>query len=99
MISDTSSIRYFNSMQIVSLWLAVVATAISVAYVSHVCREKYAELVSLEMRENQLQIDYGRFLLEQSAWGSLQRIETAAVERFDMHSPIPKEIIIVRNDR
>jgi|GEM_PF-5373142 len=35
-------------MQIASLWVLVVVTAISVAYVSHLCREKYAELVMLE---------------------------------------------------
>lgn len=93
------STGYFNVMQIVGLWLAVVITATSVAYVGHVCREKYAELVSLEKRANQLQIDYGRYLLEQSAWGSLQRIELSAVERFGMHSPSSEEIIIVRNKR
>jgi cell division protein FtsL len=95
----SQSIGYFNAGQVVGLWLAVVVTAISVAYVSHVCREKYAELMSLELKANQLQTDYGRYLLEQSAWGSLQRIEVSAVERFEMHSPAPDKIIIVRNSR
>jgi cell division protein FtsL len=44
-----------------------------------------------------MQIDYGRYLLEQSAWGSLQRIETSAIEKFSMHSPKSAEIVIVRN--
>ena len=96
---SSQSIGYFSAVQIVGLWLSVVVTAISVAYVGHVCREKYAQLVGLEIRANQLQIDYGRYLLEQSAWGSLQRVELSAVERFDMHSPSSEEIIIVRNKR
>ena len=43
-----------------------------------------------------MQIDYGRYLLEQSAWGSLQRIETSAIEKFSMRSPGSGEIVIVR---
>ena len=65
-------------MQIAVLWLVVTVTGIMVAYVSHLCREKYAELASMENESNQLQIDFGRYLLEQSAWGSLQRIETVS---------------------
>lgn len=82
--------------QIASFWVLVVVTAISVAYVSHLCREKYAELVMLEGEANQMQVDYGRYLLEQSAWGSLQRIEMSAIAKFNMHSPQSDEIVIVR---
>ncbi len=88
----------FSSMplQVATVWSLLVITAISVAYVSHLCREQYAELVSLESSANQMQIDYGRYLLEQSAWGSLQRIETSAIEKFTMRSPRSAEIVIVR---
>jgi cell division protein FtsL len=51
----------------------------------------------MENESNQLQIDFGRYLLEQSAWGSLQRIEMSAVDEFGMHNPLPSEIIIIRN--
>ena len=84
-------------MQIAVLWLVVTVTGIMVAYVSHLCREKYAELASMENESNQLQIDFGRYLLEQSAWGSLQRIEMSAFDEFGMHNPLPSEIIIIRN--
>ena len=84
-------------MQIAVLWLVVTVTGIMVAYVSHLCREKYAELASMENESNQLQIDFGRYLLEQSAWGSLQRIEMSAADEFGMHNPLPREIIIIRN--
>ena len=82
--------------QIASLWVLVVVTAISVAYVSHLCREKYAELVMLEGEASQMQVEYGRYLLEQSAWGSLQRIEMSAMAKFNMHSPQSDEIVIVK---
>jgi len=50
----------------------------------------------MERDANQMQVDYGKYLLEQSAWGSLQRIETSAVAELNMRSPKPEEIVIVR---
>ncbi|CAI8300374.1 MAG: Cell division protein FtsL [Porticoccaceae bacterium UBA1117] len=97
-MSVDESFRFFSTpLQVATVWLSLVITSISVAYVSHLCREQYAELVGLEASANQMQIDYGRYLLEQSAWGSLQRIETSAIEKFSMHSPKSAEIVIVRN--
>ena len=51
----------------------------------------------MENESNQLQIDFGRYLLEQSAWGSLQRIEMSAADEFGMHNPLPSEIVIIKN--
>ena len=33
---------------------------------------------------------YGKYLLEQSAWGSMQRVETMAKDSLNMHSPQPQ---------
>ena len=78
------------------LWLLVLSSALAVAFVSHVCRQKYDQLTALEREKNQLQVAYGKYLLEQSAWGSLQRIETMAKDSLSMHSPQPQEIMMVK---
>lgn len=78
------------------LWALVLSSALAVAFVSHVCRQKYDQLTALEREKNQLQVAYGKYLLEQSAWGSLQRIETMARDRLEMHGPQPQEIIMVK---
>lgn len=85
-----------HSLKIAVLWVVVVVSGLSVAYVSHLCREKYGQLMVMERDANQMQVDYGKYLLEQSAWGSLQRIETSAVAELNMRSPKPEEIVIVR---
>ena len=92
MIESTAA----KTLQVVVLWITVLVSAMAVAYVSHVCRQKYDQLTALEREKNQLQVAYGKYLLEQSAWGSLQRIETMAKEGLDMHSPQPQEIIMVK---
>jgi len=85
-----------HTLKIAVLWVAVVVSGLSVAYVSHLCREKYGQLMVMEGDANQMQVDYGKYLLEQSAWGSLQRIEMSAVAELNMRSPKPEEVVIVR---
>ncbi len=92
MIESTAA----KTLQVVVLWITVLVSAMAVAYVSHVCRQKYDQLTALERENNQLQVAYGKYLLEQSAWGSLQRVEAMAMEGLDMHSPQPQEIIMVK---
>ena len=77
------------------LWLAVVFSAVAVAYYSHLCRQTYGELTAMEREANQLQVDYGRYLLEQSAWGSLQRVDSMARDRLQMDTPQASEIVMV----
>ncbi|MDA9352685.1 cell division protein FtsL [Porticoccaceae bacterium] len=85
-----------SPLRIALLWILVVVSALAVAFVSHLCREKYSELTAMEREANQLQVDYGKYLLEQSAWGSLQRIENMAAKNLQMHSPLPEEILMIK---
>lgn len=85
-----------GSLRIALLWVVVVVSALAVAFVSHLCREKYAQLTAMEREANQLQVDYGKYLLEQSAWGSLQRIENMAANTLQMRSPQPEEILMIK---
>jgi cell division protein FtsL len=85
-----------SSLRLGGLWVLVLASALAVALVSHICRQKYDQLTALEREKNQLQVAYGKYLLEQSAWGSLQRIETMAKDSLNMHSPQPQEIMMVK---
>jgi cell division protein FtsL len=51
--------------------------------------------MAMEREANKMEEDYGKYLLEQSAWGSLQRIETMAAEELNMRSPSPQDIVMV----
>lgn len=85
-----------GSLRIALLWIVVVVSALAVAFVSHLCREKYSQLTAMEREANQLQVDYGKYLLEHSAWGSLQRIENMAANNLQMRSPQPEEILMIK---
>ena len=83
-------------LKLILLWLVVVFSAVAVAYYSHLCRQTYGQLTAMEREANRLQVEYGRYLLEQSAWGSLQRVESMAMERLGMHIPKANKIVIVK---
>lgn len=91
-----TGLSFFPLLRISLLWLAVVVSAVAVAHYSHLCREQYAQLTAMEREANQLQVDYGRYLLEQSAWGSLQRVESIATEQLAMGTPRVDEIVMVK---
>jgi cell division protein FtsL len=78
------------------MWLAVILSALSVVYVSHLCRQLYNDLSQLEQEANAFQVEWGRYLLEQSSWASLSRIEQLAKTRLEMRVPGAEEIIVIR---
>lgn len=84
-------------LRLTLLWILVLISAIAVGLVSHLSRQQYAQLMALEREASQLDEDYGKYLLEQSAWGSLQRVETMAVQQLNMHSPKSSEILMVKS--
>jgi cell division protein FtsL len=83
-------------MKVGLLWIAVVASALAVTHYSHVSRQTYGHLTAMQREANQLQVEYGRYLLEQSAVGSFQRVETTATEGLQMHTPEADEIVMIK---
>jgi cell division protein FtsL len=89
-------LSYSGLLRIGLLWSAVIASAVAIAYYSHICREHYTQLTALQREANELQVEYGRYLLEQSAWGSLQRVESMAMNELGMHTPEVGEVVMVK---
>jgi len=83
-----------NWLVVVS-WLGVISSALAVVYVSHSCRTLYAELATLERYANNLQVEWGQLLLEQSSLASYSRVEQLATEQLGMRAPRPDEIVVV----
>ena len=89
-------LSYSGLLRVGLLWSAVIASAVAIAYYSHICREQYTQLTALQREANELQVEYGRYLLEQSAWGSLQRVESMAMNELGMHTPTVGEVVMVK---
>ncbi len=88
--------RLPNRFALPGLYLAVLASALGLVYSSHVCREFYAELQTLEASRWTLQEDHSRLLLEESTLASPHRVATIAEDELGMGNPDVNAVQVVR---
>lgn len=82
----------------VLLVLAVVYSATSVVYSTHKSRHLLNELQQLGKQRNDLQVEWGQLLLEQSSLISQGRIEDIAIADLGMEIPAMENVVVVASD-
>ncbi len=80
---------------LVLLWLAVLVSALAVVRTSHLTRLKINQLEVLRREASQLHVQWGQYLLEQSAWSAYGRIEKEATEKLHMIVPRGEQLVMV----
>lgn len=78
------------------LVLAVITSAIMVNYISHLNRNLYSDYQLQLQARDQLDVEWGQLLLEQSTFAAHARIEQFAIRKLGMRVPDPDEIIMVQ---
>lgn len=73
----------------------VLFSALSVIWARHETRVLFVELQSLQSQRDELNMDWGRLQLEQSAWATKARIERIARDELDMQRPVDVEMVLV----
>ena len=87
--------RYAMLLGFLLLLLLVISSQF-VIYSSFEARGHINHLYQLERERNDMQVEWGQLLLEQSAWASHSRVESMVTEQLDMGVPSAQEIILVR---
>lgn len=77
------------------LWASVIVSALVVVYSAHDTRNKFSELENLKSHQSELQVEWGKYLLEESAYASFGRVEKIATEKLLMEVPTAKQIVMV----
>jgi len=77
------------------LLLVVVVTALTVIGMRHESRLAFAQLQSLYSQRDELDIEWGKLLLEQGAWSQHQRVEDMAQKNLGMALPASKEVVVL----
>ncbi|MDY7561820.1 cell division protein FtsL [Pseudomonas sp. 10B1] len=77
------------------LFIAVLVSAIGVAYSAHWNRQLLNSLYSELSVRDKAQAEWGRLILEQSTWTAHSRIETLATEQLHMRIPSAAEVRMV----
>jgi cell division protein FtsL len=78
------------------LLLLVMGSAFAVVYSKHESRRLFVELQQVRKQIDELDIDWGRLQLEQSAWSAHGRIESIARKRLGMKLPDADEVVYIR---
>lgn len=83
-------------LMIAALAVAVVLSAVTVIFAAYDYRHLFHEHQQLIQQRDDLQVEWGQLLLEQSAWAANNRVEVQAIRKLDMKVPAPEQIEIVR---
>jgi cell division protein FtsL len=74
------------------LWCAVLVTSAGAIYAKYRARELFVELERLNTGRDELDAEWGRLQLEQSAWSAYAFVERVASERLHMSIPDSRDI-------
>ncbi|MGH1536809.1 MAG: cell division protein FtsL [Gammaproteobacteria bacterium] len=83
---------------ILVLFIANVATGVGVVYSKHSMRKSFIELQSMQNNFDELQIEWGRFQLEQSAWATHGRVEKIAREKLNMGLVHEERLVFLKTE-
>lgn len=78
------------------LIVAVMISAIGLVYSKHLSRKLFVELQHLKQQVTDLDTEWGRLQLEQSAWTDHGRIERIARERLLMKQPEADAVVFIK---
>ncbi len=78
------------------LWFLVLASALGVVGVTQDSRQQINRLEQLRREASSLQVEWGRYLLEQSTWAAYSRVENLALSELNMRVPAVDQIVMVK---
>jgi len=87
-----------RTLLVMVLFIANVATGVGVVYSKHSMRKSFIELQSMQNNFDELQIEWGRFQLEQSAWATHGRVEKIAREKLNMGLVHTERLVFLKTE-
>ncbi len=75
--------------------IVMLISAFGVIYSTYQTRKLIAEFQHLQNQRNELQTEWGQLLLEQSTWGSFNRVERLASKKLNMQVPEPQQVVMI----
>lgn len=94
--ADVFPIISLSRLRAVFLMLAILISALGVLYIKDLNRRLFIQYQMLESVSDQIQVDWGKLLLEQGAWSTQSRIQEVAQTTLEMRVPAPQEIVLVK---
>ena len=86
----------WRQMLVAALIGLLVVSSLAVALSAHETRQMYSQLQVLGQQRDNLDSEYEKLLLEQSAWADYSRIDQVSREQLHMLAPTSKSMVVVR---
>jgi len=89
---------HFNLKQYFSvgvLLITLLLSALAVIYIKDLNRRLFSDVQLLEKKYDELNIEWGQLLLEQSAWSTQSRVQMIAQSDLGMFVPSAKDIVLI----
>jgi len=83
------------ALLVAAVAVAVISSAIACIYARHESRKQFTLLEQLTARRDELEMEWGRLQIEQSAWSTHSRVEELARKKMRMRVPDADEIAVV----
>jgi len=78
------------------LWGALLVSAVAVVWSRHETRSLFIQLQGLHAERDRLEIEWGQYKIEQSAWSTHGRVEQTARDGLKMVIPRPEEVQLIK---
>lgn len=85
-----------HGVLIVSLWAAVIGSAMGVVFVTHKARIATHQLEMVRHDAVNLHVEAGQLLLEKSSLAAYTRVEKHAIEKLEMTVPSIEQMVIIK---
>lgn len=94
-----AGIRNRSSLVLLLVLAAVLGSGLSVVATTHENRFAFNELQVLKAQANELEVEWGQLLIEQSTFGVEGRIQQKALEQLQMEVPEIGKIVMVSHEQ
>jgi cell division protein FtsL len=88
--------KAIGALCLLTLLVAVLASALGVVWTRHESRVLFVNLTSLQNQRDELNIEYGKLELEQATYAEPRRIDDEARQKLGMVDPRPQDIRLLR---
>ena len=82
-------------LAVVFIVVVFIGSSVGVIYSAHMTRVLYSGMQKLQSNQDDLDSEYEKLLLEQSAWADYTRVDQIAREELGMTAPAPENLIVV----
>lgn len=93
-----SAVRWalkWRQLSVAGLLILVLVSALGLTLSAHITRQLFTAMQTASLKSDELDSEYEKLLLEQSAWSGYSRLDQLAREELHMKTPLTQNMVIV----